>query len=260
MTDPDELARHYCDSPAAHIYALVDLEEPFWSASQWYRRGQAVVGLVQIPGDPVKTLYAVSTRDPEATLSLIIDLLPHLGSGTLITGPLGLADAVEPRRSVAWSGPHLRYHLVDRAQKPVTGPRSLTPDAGGLRPVELGPAHADDIGALYATEPGAAFYRRSMLDDDSFVGVFDDGDLVAAAGTHVLSSVQGVAAIGAVYTRPSHRGQGLGRLVTAGVIQRLTDRVTTIGLNVAEANTPARHIYQQLGFEPILAYEELELA
>ena len=259
VTDPDILVEHYRDVPTVHIYALADLEEPFWSASQWYRRNQAVVGLVQIPGDEAKTVYAVATRQPNETLALVIDLLPRLPPGTLITGPVGLADAVGDRRQLAWGGPHLRYCLVGGPTRAPQWRTARRRDRGTWCLANLGPAHADQLDGLYATEPEAAFFRRSMLVDDSFAGVFDDGELVAAAGTHVLSGRHGVAAIGAIYTLPSHRGRGLGRLVTQAVIDRIADRVPVIGLNVAEGNTPARRIYGQLGFEPILAYEEVAL-
>ena len=71
---------------------------------------------------------------------------------------------------------------------------------------------------------------------------------------------RGVAAVGAVYTLATHRGLGLGRAVTVGVIDRIADRVETIGLNVAAENAPARRIYESIGFERVVEYEEAELA
>ena len=211
VTDRGELTQYYADNAAAHIYALVDLDEPFWSASSWYRRGDAVVGLVKIPDDETAVVYAVSTRDPTGTMALIVDLLPLLRPGVLVTGPEGLGQALLPHRRLAWSGPHLRYRLKDHCRPPA-------PDS---RLVDLDEVHAPLLAELYASDPGAAFYRPSMLFDQSFVGVVEDGRLLAAAGTHVLSELRGVAAVGAVYTRPSYRGRGLGRLVMAGVLARI---------------------------------------
>ncbi|MEM8923380.1 MAG: GNAT family N-acetyltransferase [Actinomycetota bacterium] len=252
VTGRDELAAFYRDHVAAHLYALGDLEEPYWSPSTWYRRGDAVVGLVSLPDVPGWTVYAVATRDPEATLALVGELAPTLPAGTLVTGPTGLAETVGRSRPLAWAGPHLRYHLADRGSIPAT--------AEGV--VALGAEDGDRLRALYATEPGAAFFVPAMVDDGGFVGVLDGDDdrrLVAAAGTHVLSESARCAAIGAVYTHPSHRGRGLGRAVTAGVVHRIAARVNTIGLNVSAANAPARRIYEGLGFVPILDYEECEL-
>ena len=73
VVDPDELAELYADDPAAHVYALVDLVEPFWSASTWYRRGDAVVGVVAMPSGEGSAVYAVSTRDPAGCLALLAE-------------------------------------------------------------------------------------------------------------------------------------------------------------------------------------------
>lgn len=250
VTDPDELVEHYADDRAIHIYALVDLEEPYWTPSRWYRRGDAVVGVVSMPDGAGDAVYAVSTADPAAALGLVVDVLAELPSGQLITGPEGLAEAVSARRGVSWHAPHLRYELSDRSRLP-----DRRPDL-----VDLGRGDLDELVGLYATEPGAAFFLSHMLDDDTFVGIRHDGRLVAAAGAHVVSERQRLAAIGAVYTHPEHRGAGFGAAVTAGVVHRLGDRVDLIGLNVAEANTAARAVYERLGFTAIWRYEECGLA
>ncbi len=250
VTDPAPLADHFTRDRAVHIYALADLGPPFWEPSRWYRRGDAVVGVVSLPDGEGAAVYAVSTIDPSGALELLVDLLDLLPAGQLITAPVGLADAVAPHRAVAWASPHLRHELVDRSKIPPWVPEV----------VDLGPGDGDELRTLYATEPGAAFFLPHMLADDTYVGVRHDGRLVAAAGTHVVSVQYDVAAIGAVYTHPDHRGRGLGGMVTAGVVHRLADRVAVVGLNVAESNMAARAVYERLGFAPIWRYEECELA
>lgn len=250
VADRDELASFFGDRVAAHIYALADLEEPFWSGSRWYRRDDAVVGLIGLPSGEGLACYCVATRDPAGTLGLIADLAPHLSPGLLITGPAGLAAALAAVRPLTWHAPHVRYELTDADALPAPDPR-------------VAPLGADDLAeltALFDADPGAVFFLPHMLADGAFVGVRSHGRLVAAAGTHVLSPRFGVAAIGAVYTAPSARGQGLGRAVTAAVARHLRPRVATIGLNVAAANVAARRIYESIGFTPILDYEEAELA
>ncbi len=250
VTDPAALATHYASHRAVHVYALADLGPPFWEPSRWYRRGDAVVGVVSLPDGEGAAVYAVATVDPEGTLDLLVELLDTLPAGQLITAPVGLAEAVAPHREIAWSGPHLRHELVDRSKIP---PRES-------EVADLGLDDLAELQALYATEPGAAFFMPHMLADETFVGVRHEGRLVAAAGTHVVSVEHGVAAIGAVYTHPDHRGRGLGAAVTAAVVHRLGERVEVIGLNAAEDNAAALVIYDRLGFEAIWRYEECELA
>ena len=248
--DADDLAAFFHDRVAAHIYALADLDEPFWSGSRWYRRGDAVVGLIGLPSGEGLACYSVATRDPAGTLDLVAALAPSLPSGLLITGPDGLATALGAVRPLAWHAPHVRYELTEPDALPALDPRVEPLDRRDLAQIET----------LYDTDPGAVFFLRHMLDDGAFVGVRDGGVLVAAAGTHVLSTTHRVAALGAVYTAPSHRGLGLGRAITVAVTRHLLPRADTIGLNVAAANAPARRIYESVGFTAILSYEEAELA
>lgn len=250
VTDPDELEEFYGDHRAAHVYALVDLEAPFWEGSAWYRRGDAVVGVVAFPGGEGLAVYAVSTRDPAGCVDLLCELAPGLPAGLLITGPTHVAAALADVRPIVALGPHVRYELAEPAA--VSEPH---PDV-----VPLGPADQAELSALYTSDPGAAFFQPHMLADHTFVGVRVGGALVAAAGTHVHSSRQRIAAIGAVYTRPEHRGRGLGAAVTAGVVHRLGSRVDIVALNVHVDNTGARRIYERLGFRPVLHYAEAELA
>lgn len=250
ILDPASLIDFYSDDCPAHIYALVDLEEPFWSLSSWYRRGDAVVGMVSMPDDAAMAVYAVSTKDPEGCLHLLIDLVPELPAGLLVTGPVGLGAALRPHRKLAWDGPHVRYHLRRPNDLPETDERVVPLDHTDLSALQ----------ELYASDPGAAFFLPHMLGDSGFVGVFEGNSLVAAAGTHVLSTVQRCAAIGAVFTRPSHRGQGLGAAVTSGAVRRVLGRVDTLGLNVAAGNNAARAIYEAIGFAAVLTYDEAELA
>ena len=103
------------------------------------------------------------------------------------------------------------------------------------------------------------FFLPTMLRHMPFVGIWDDGLLVASAGCHVASDIYGVAAVGAVITRPSHRGKGLGAAVISALCQRIRHRYGTIGLNVSAENAGALRLYQRLGFRQAFTYEEIEL-
>jgi predicted GNAT family acetyltransferase len=74
-----------------------------------------------------------------------------------------------------------------------------------------------------------------------------------------MSDRVSAAAVGAVFTHPDHRGMGYGATVTAAVVHELMGRVDTIGLNCTDANTRAIRIYEQMGFEAKLGYDECEL-
>ena len=249
VVDPTELDELFSRHTEVNIYSLCDLEPPYWTHSRWYRRGDATVGLVSNePGEPF-IVSAVSPADREGSNALLGDLSPELADGQLVIGCVGMSNAIAERRPVKWKTDEIRYVLGE------------PPLERSTRAQPLGGSHIAQLESLYATEPGAAFFLPSMVASNSFVGIWDDAgkDLIAAAGTHVLSEPRRVAAIGAVYVRPDHRGNGLGKDVTLGVLERLADRIDTIGLNSSRSNTPARQIYERLGFQPILDFEEAKL-
>lgn len=119
---------------------------------------------------------------------------------------------------------------------------------------------ADEIESLWAghlDRPDA--YHRRQLDNGIHYGVRREGNLVAIAGTHVLSLDSNLAAIGNVFTHPDHRGQGYARLTSTAVLQALLEmNIETILLNVAMENDRAMRLYQDLGFAPYCGYYEGE--
>jgi GNAT superfamily N-acetyltransferase len=248
VSEPAELAQLFGRDRAAHAYGLADLESPLWDRSTWFRRDDATAGIVAL-GDGITTVYAISPADPVGSLSLVVDLLDEIPPGSMITGPVGLAAAVGVAVPINDLGPHVKCVLEH--------PERL-PSATAAQPLTV--EDFARVAKLHATDPGAAFVLEPMMADGTFVGINhpDDPDrLVAAAGTHVLSSTYEIAAVGAVFVDPTARGQGLGAIVAAGVCGRLEGRVRTIGLNVDAGNSAARRTYERIGFVDCLEYEEV---
>ncbi len=248
VTDPDELRGLFARDPRRHLYALVDLHEPYWSASTWWRRGDAAVGLIGFPGGD-HALYALSSVDEPGTLELVADLQQFVPPCQVIAAT-GCCDLLERAgRKLAFRSNYRRYHLADRALVPPSR----------TEVVHLQPSDVAELQALYDLSPGAVFFLPHMLDDLTFVGIRDHDTLVAVAGTHVIADDEGVAALGAIFTHPQHRGAGLGKAVTAAVVHRVADRVPTIGLNCEDNNAAAIAIYTGMGFEAVMAFEESEI-
>ena len=250
-TDRAELLALYGRDREAHPYGIADLEQ-LWGVSRWWRRDVAVVGVLELPGSPLTVGYAIAARRPEATLELLGDLATHdlLPPRFVITGPPGTADHLLPRYESRRTSPYLKLAL------PASAP-PIPPDREARR---LG---IDDLPALYrlyATDPSAGeFFHPGLLDTGCYLGIEVAGELVAAAGVHVLDRVNGVAAIGNVVTAPTQRGQGLARRVAGALCHELRSQVATIGLNVAPDNQAARRLYRRLGFVEVLRFEEAEL-
>lgn len=103
------------------------------------------------------------------------------------------------------------------------------------------------------------FFFPDMLQQKTFHGVWENGALIALAGTHLYSPELGVCTIGNVYTRSDRRGRGLAARVTSAVATKaIADGVATIVLNVGDGNTTAQRVYTRLGFRPYCEFFEGE--
>jgi len=115
--------------------------------------------------------------------------------------------------------------------------------------VPLTPDHAEQLAALYAHGEENAFDPK-QVPGGACHGVFENGQLVAAAGTHLISPTYGVAAVGNIFTRPDFRGRGCATAAASAVVAELLSRgMRDIVLNVNQKNGTAIRIYERLGFE-----------
>jgi len=105
------------------------------------------------------------------------------------------------------------------------------------------------------------FFLPSMVERGVFTGIYEGADLIAVAGTHLVSAAEGVAAVGNIYTRRDRRGRGLAAQTTAAVVGELLRReIGTIILNVSQTNGVAERVYERLGFRRYCAYDEGSVA
>jgi ribosomal protein S18 acetylase RimI-like enzyme len=235
----------------AHPYGIADLVQ-LWDRSRWWRDGEAAVGLVDLPGSPVPVVYAVAARSPARTLDLLADLgaARSLPDRFVVTGPRGLTDRLATDWQARWRQDYVKQAL--------TAPTALPPADRHVR--VLTSADLPALAALHATDDTAGtFFHADLLTTGAYTGLEVDGRLVASAGVHVLEPGYGVAALGNIVTHPAVRGRGFARRTVATLCHRLHAEVTTIGLNVAVDNHPARRLYEGLGFTDVLPYEEAEL-
>ncbi len=247
-TDRQALLAIYERDRDVHPYGIADLVQ-LWDRSRWWRDGDAVVGLLDLPGSPLPVLYAIAAREQEPTLALLSGLARRgwLPSAFVITGPRGLAAHLAPGRTAGWSRSYVKHALRRPAMLPAADP--------AVR--ELTAADATALHTLHASDATAGeFFHPGLLETGAYVGLEVDGLLVASAGVHVLERSRGVAAIGNVVTHPSARGRGYGHRTVGTLCRRLLTEVTTVGLNVAADNLSAVRLYERLGFAEVHAYEE----
>ncbi len=110
----------------------------------------------------------------------------------------------------------------------------------------LNPADIPAMSAL-AQREGMEAFEHDPLSRGPWYGVWDQGELVAQGGTHLL--LDQAAEIGNIVTAEAYRRRGYGTRVVAALLRELTMEGRTVFLHVLKANEAAVAFYEHLGFE-----------
>jgi predicted GNAT family acetyltransferase len=123
--------------------------------------------------------------------------------------------------------------------------------------VSLSTRNTDQLERMYSEGGGGAF-SPTQLTNGVFFGVHDRDQIVAVAGTHLVSPNYRLAAVGNVYTANGYRCRGYGSATTSAVVAELFRRgLDCVFLNVAQANAAAIRIYERLGFTKYCPFLEM---
>jgi len=242
VTDRAWLRSRLLADPALHLYELGDLDDFFWPHTTWYARGDAIALLYTASELPV--VVALGGAEHAALLAELRAELPpriyaHLSPG--------LAAPLLERYTSESHGEFRKMFLVDPSACTAVDPSGV---------VVLDPDARDELIAFYARAYPGNWFDPRMLETRQYVAIRDAGTIVAAAGVHVYSERERVAALGNIAVAPEARGRGLARRVTAALCRSLRARVDHIGLNVRADNAAAIACYTRLGFTIAAPYEE----
>ena len=112
--------------------------------------------------------------------------------------------------------------------------------------VELGlPDSSEMLELTTLTKPGPFGTRTHEL--GNYVGVRDDGKLVAMAGERL--KVPGYTEVSAVCTHPEYTGNGYALVLMWEIMRGIRDRGETPFLHVRQDNARAVALYERLGFK-----------
>ncbi|WP_119072150.1 GNAT family N-acetyltransferase [Aggregatilinea lenta] len=227
-------------------YALGDLDDAFWPESTFYTaEADGEIRALVLVYEGLDPSVLTAFGDPDGVRAIfdacaLPDEIYYL-----------FLPDMESILAARYELPHMKreWRMVLDAHAFVPAPcPTLDRD---LR--RIGPTDAAALDALYqhAADPGEAMVAFSpwQIAHGCFFGVWDGDALIAAAGTHVWSGAESVAAIGNVFTMPEHRGHRLASACTTAVARAALDAgLQTVVLNVRTDNTPAIHVYEKLGF------------
>jgi ribosomal protein S18 acetylase RimI-like enzyme len=244
-TDPDQLRILMNQDAFEAAYALGDLEPAMWAYSEYW--GAEEAGELQ-----AFVLFYHGFVSPSLTA-------------------FGAPAAVHTILNAIHLPPEVFYMINDQYVE-ATAQHYDMPGLGNLYRMVIqperyqAPAHreskvrrlgGDDVAALnnlYAQAAGPhekiVAFSPLQVETGCFMGAEQDGRLIAAAGTHVLSVAENIAAVGNVFTQPGVRGRGMATLTTAAVTETVFEMgINRVILNVYQNNQPAVHVYQKLGYQ-----------
>ncbi len=252
VSDRRLIASFLREDAALHIYSLGDLDDRFFPYTRWY-------GLFD-KSELRAVLLLYSANDPPILLALapppMLDPLRYLLSAALPVLPdavychimPGMEEILQMRYHTTLFGDHEKYVLRDYGKL-----RGI--DTSEV--IRLLPEDRLEPQVFYDTHYPEHTFDARLLDIGQFFGIRKAGEIVCAAGIHVYSPANRVAALGNITTHSALRGQGLARKVTAHLCNSLITSVDLIGLNVKMDNQAAITLYRSLGFVPHARYSEI---
>jgi len=222
-------------------YAIGDLEPGLFELSTWHvsvQDGRKMALTLRFRGLSPPALFAMGSSEGLAPL-LREESLPER---VYLTGQPGHLSLFQEAFSLGPAGDMLRMVLE---------PGDFCPHDG--RVLRLSRRHLPSLQRLYR---GEGIFASYQLDSGVYYGVKVGGELVSAAGTHLISPTYQIAAVGNIFTYPSHRGQGYATACTSAVVEELLSRSQEIVLNVARTNEVALRLYKRLGFREYCPFIE----
>jgi RimJ/RimL family protein N-acetyltransferase len=224
-------------------YAICDLEEREFGRTRWgaaYDGDDLIAIGMEYTGPTPQPLFVMGR--PDGISAVLRDVIrpraAYIAARTVMLPAVEAHYRVDP-------GPQMVRMWVDRTRF-----RPYPATVQRLLPVEIG-----ELNRLYQLG-FASWLPSGAIADGVYFGMRVNGQLVAAAGTHVVSPAARLAVVGNVLTHLDYRGRGFATAVTGAVTAELLRSCDEIVLNVRADNPPAINAYRRLGYVEYARFEE----
>jgi ribosomal protein S18 acetylase RimI-like enzyme len=243
MADRDALRSFLGRDRLFAAYALCDLEDREWARSHWgaaWRDDELIAVALEYAGLSPQPLFVMGDGDGiEAILRHVVR--PRVAYVAALPDDL---LAVESHYRVDPGASMVRM-WVDRAHF-----RPFPSEVRKLLPSDIG-----ELNRLYGLG-FASWLPASSIGDGVYYGMKVSGQLVSAAGTHVISASARLGVVGNVLTHHQFRGRGYATAVTGAVTAELLRTCDQVVLNVRSDNPPALNTYRRLGYQEHVRFDE----
>ncbi|GAA1164208.1 GNAT family N-acetyltransferase [Nocardioides aquiterrae] len=161
----------------------------------------------------------------------------------------GVAASWGRPREARWEQPHLEIAALPKVAADPRVRKSTRADLNELYPACVA-MYTEEVGISPEYGGGAELYRArvtQLVSRGWSFARYDDGQLVfkaeVACATPYAAQIQGV------YVPPAHRGRGLATAGMAAVVNIVRRELApVVSLYVNDWNTPARAVYEKVGF------------
>ena len=244
VTTDRALLREYLEEDRLYAaYAICDLEDREFERTRWgmaWEGDQPIALVLEYSGPTPQPLFM--TGRPDGIAAILKDLI-RPRAAYIAARPSAL-PAVEAHYRVD-PGVAMVRMWVDRAR--------FRPYPAGVQ--RLLPVESGELNKLYQLG-FASWLPSTAISDGVYYGMRVNGQLIAAAGTHVVSPTARLAVVGNVLTHADFRGRGFATAVTGAVTAELLRTCDQVVLNVRSDNPPALNAYRRLGYAEHARFEE----
>lgn len=243
-TTDRELLRSFLDQDRLYAaYAICDLEDREFGRTRWgaaYDGTELIALGLEYSGPTPQPLFLMGRSDGIG--AVLRDVIRPRAAYVAVQRPMLAAISAHYRVD---AGPEMIRMSVDRARF-----RPYPATVSRLQPVEIG-----ELNRLYQLG-FASWLPSSAVADGVYFGMRVNGQLVAAAGTHVVSASARLAVVGNVLTQLEYRGRGFATATTGAVTAELLRTSDQVVLNVRADNPPAINAYRRLGYREHARFDE----
>lgn len=244
LRDPAEIEHLLAPKRTYAAYALAQLEPPLFRRSEsWLAEGEGGMALVMHSRGGLGR--ALLTLGDEVGLQALLSIHPG-PAYAFATFEIEHLPVMRSFFHVSHDQPMLRLAVDRESFRPAPSPAQEAANTVRIQP--LSGENVPEINRLSRSESGWVQYRAHQIDDGVYFGIYQDGDLVAMAGSHAVSASHGIAVLGNVFTHPRYRNHHFALQATGAVTAALLETCPEVVLTVDPKNQPAVRAYTRLGY------------
>ncbi len=225
LTNRAEIASHLETKRPYAASAFAHLDPNFLKVTKWYVATQGDANALCLVAKGLFPTYMLTMGD-NAALDFLLGSI-GLPGRTFFTCELTHLNVLQSYYELEW---HLQMKrmLVSRD----------TFNSGNGGAVRLKAAHVGAVNRLYSFERGGGNFTSGQIRKGVFYGIWEDDELIAVAGTHLVVPTYDIAYVGNVMTHPAYRNKGLAKICVSAVTAKLLEQCNEVVLNVEAYNLP----------------------